>query len=135
MLRRLIALILFSLLAVMLVACEASTANIQSAVLSHGFQDNKATDTTTTFGPNDTFHCVVQLANAPDDTKVRVVWTAVDAGGGQIKDQKIDEKELVTGSAPIDFTLAPNKPFPAGQYKADLYLNDKLNQTLNFQVQ
>jgi hypothetical protein len=135
MLRRFSGLMMFVFLALVLVACEGSTANIQSATLSHGFQDNKATDNVTTFAPADTFHLVVQLANAPDDTKVKVVWTAVDAGGGQIKDQKIDEKELTTGSAPIDFTLAPNNPFPAGKYKADLYLNNVLNKTLEFQVQ
>jgi hypothetical protein len=135
MLRRLSAFLMLTFLAVVLVACEGSTANIQSATLSHGFQDNKATDTVTAFAPGDTFHLVVQLANAPDDTKVKVVWTAVDAGGGQIKDQKIDEKELTTGSAPIDFTLVPSGTFPVGKYKVDLYLNSVLNKTIEFQVQ
>ena len=135
MFRRFMLFLLLSSLTVAVAACDASTANIQSAVLAHDFQNNAAVGPTTTFAPGDTFHLVVQLANAPDGTTVKTVWTAVDAADGQIKDQKIDEKQLTTGSAPIDFTLVPNKPFPVGKYKADVYLNDKLNQTLNFQVQ
>ncbi|HMA34364.1 MAG TPA: hypothetical protein VKY74_07750 [Chloroflexia bacterium] len=133
--RHLVAWTLLLLLAATAVGCDASTANIQSADLAHDFKDGKAVNPATTFGPNDTIHCVVQLANAPDDTKVKAVWTAVDAANGQVKDQKIDETELATGSAPLNFSLAPSKPFPVGKYKVDLYLNGALNKTLTFDVQ
>lgn len=122
------------------VACEGSTANISSAQTSKGYQDGKAVDVTSTFAPTDTLHAVVQVANAPDDTKVKAIWTIVDAveeGGSQVKDTNVGEKEYVTkdiGST-IDFTFVPSQALPIGKYKVDIYLNDKLDRTLEFQVQ
>ena len=116
-----------------LTGCSVSTANIKSAVMARDYKDGQAVDPTTVFKATDTFHCVAELANAPDDTKIKVVWTAVDAGGA--KDQKILDKELVSGSGIANFTLTHDKPFPAGKYKAELFLNDKLDKTLTFEVQ
>ena len=136
---RLLVLATLVLVCVIGTACEGSvsTANIPSATLAKGFQDQEAVDPTTTFGPSDTIHAVVEVANAPDDTKVKAVWTIVDADGGQIKDEKIAEKEFLTqdtGSV-IDFTFEPSQPLPLGKYKVDIYLNDTLNKTIEFQVQ
>src|SRR6476620_9977117 len=107
--RRLALLLLLCTLAVAVSACEfsASTATITSAELARGYADGKATDVSTTFAPSDTpLHYVVTLSSAPDDTKVKAVWTAVDAGDGQYKNQKIDETELPSGSGALNFTLA-----------------------------
>jgi len=135
--RRLALLILLCTLAVAVSACEvsASTATITSAELARGYVDGKATDTTT-FAPSDTpLHYVVTLGNAPDDTKVKAVWTAVDAGDGQIKDQKLDETVLQSGSSVLNFTLSNKQAWPAGKYKVELFLNDKLDRTADFLVQ
>jgi hypothetical protein len=134
--RRLALLLLLCTLAVSIAACTASTANVASAQLARGYADGQATDATTTFSPSDTpLHYVVTLANAPDDTSVKAVWTAVDAGDGQIKDQKIDETVLSSGSGVLNFTLAAKQEWPVGKYKVDLYLNDKLDRTAEFNVQ
>jgi hypothetical protein len=135
--RRLALLILLCILAVSVSACEfsASTATITSAELARGYADGKATDTTTTFSPSDTtLHYVVTLGNAPDDTKVKAVWTAVDVGDGKIKDQKLDESVLQSGSAVLNFTLAGTQAWPTGKYKVDLFLNDKLDRSTDFVV-
>jgi hypothetical protein len=112
--------------------CEArcSTANIPKAVLA---KDKDGNQPTTTFAPADTFWCIVSLANAPDDTKVKAVWTAVETPG--VSDQKLDEKEMVTGSGVIQFSMSLPRPWPAGKYKVDLYLDGKLNRTLEFKVE
>jgi hypothetical protein len=34
-----------------------------------------------------------------------------------------------------DFTLSNDQPWPVGKYKADIYLDDKLDRTLEFEVQ
>src|SRR5215207_5353061 len=123
--RRLALLVLLCTLAVSISACSASTANISSAQLARGYANSQATDVTTTFSPSDTpLHYVVTLANAPDDTTVKTVWTIVDAGDGQFKDQKLDETVLPSGSGVLDFTLAGKQEWPVGKYKVDLYLND-----------
>jgi len=53
-------------------ACNfsASTANISDAKMARD-QDGK--QPTKVFSPEDTFYCVADLSNAPDDTKVRAV--------------------------------------------------------------
>jgi hypothetical protein len=136
--RRLALLILLCTLAVAVSACEfsASTASITSAELARGYADGKATGSSTTFAPSDTpLHYVVTLGSAPDDTKVKAVWTIVDAGDGQFKDQKLDETELQSGSGVLNFTLAGKQEWPVGKYKVDLFLNDKLDRTADFLVQ
>jgi hypothetical protein len=138
--RRVFILLALLLLGVIVTACSASTANISSAVTSKGYENGKAVDPTTTFSPSDIpIHAVVVVANAPTDTKVKVVWTSVDttdSGGTQYKDQKIDEKEVLTKEtdSTADFTLSNDQPWPVGKYKADIYLDDKLDRTLEFTV-
>src|ERR1051325_8109441 len=70
--------IAIALMMLTLVACSASTANISDAKMA---RDKDGKDATTTFAPTDSFCSVVNLSNAPDDTKVRAVWTAVSVEG------------------------------------------------------
>jgi hypothetical protein len=114
-------------------ACEfsVSTANIASATLSANESGSPAT---TTFSPDQSvFYLIVELANAPDDTRVKAVWTAVEAEGVDAN-FLIDEVELTSGSGTLTFNLSNNGLWPTGRYKVDLYLNDKLDRTLEFEV-
>lgn len=136
-------LLMVLVLGTMLSACSASTANITSAGTGTGFDGsaNKVTGATTTFDKTaPELHCVVSVANVPDGTTVRAVWTAVDTvdmNGKSIKDNKINEltKTLTTDST-VDFnlTLPSSGEWPVGSYKVDVYLNDKLDRTLPFTV-
>lgn len=114
-------------------ACNfgVSTANIKEAKM---YRDSEGTQATTTFTPQDTFYCIVDLANAPDDTKVKAVWTAVDVEGNE-PNTLIDEAEMEYGSGTLTFDLTNNGPWPAGKYKVEIYLNDTLDRTLEFAVQ
>jgi hypothetical protein len=121
----------------LLAGCEfsASTARIASVELARGFQDNKAVDVTQTFAPTDNpFHAVVTLGNAPDDTTLKAVWTVVDAGEGEYQNQVIDETEIQTGGV-ADFTLTNEQAWPSGTYKVDIYLNNELDRSVEFEVQ
>lgn len=120
-------------LAISALACEfsASTANIASAKLS---ADETGSPTTTVFTADQTFYCVVTLANAPDDTTLKAVWTAVDVEGEE-PNTAIGEKELTGGGNPYVFNASVDGSWPIGTYKVDLYLNDKLDRTLEFEVQ
>lgn len=133
-------------LLVLLSACHASvkvgnsssTTNgpprIINAVLSTDYKDGKAAGVTTTFSPSDTFHAVVTVANSAIDTKVKAAWTAVDAGG--VQNHPIDSKEVtVAQDGAVDFTLTLPHPWPTGKYKADIFLNGNLDQSLGFMVQ
>ncbi len=114
-----------------LTGCEFSTANIQNAELA---KDSAGTEKSTEFEPNDTVYALVTLANAPDSTKLKAVWTAVDVGDAAPANQLIDQVELEAGDGTHFFNLSPSSPFPAGSYKVDIYLNEELNQTLDFAV-
>ena len=114
------------------IACEASasTANITSVVLTAD-KDNPAD--TTTFTPDQTFYAIVTLANAPDSTKVKAVWSTVDDAGAATQ---IAEKEIVGSGSPIIFNATNNAgPWPAGKYRVEIFLNDKSNKTIDFSVE
>ncbi len=114
-------------------ACEfsASTANIKEAKMA---KDPEGNQPTTVFAPDDVFYCVVELANAPDDTTVKASWTAVQAEGVE-PNTFIDETDLTSGSGNLQFELSNSSLWPSGTYKVDLYLNGELDRTLEFTVQ
>jgi hypothetical protein len=124
-----------ALLVLVLSACSfsASTAKISSAKMARD-QDGK--QPTETFSPGEPFYCIVELSNAPKDTEVRAVWTAVKAEGAK-PNTKIDEAKTTSGSGQLQFNLSNEGPWPTGDYKVDLYLNDAKDptKTLTFKVQ
>jgi len=125
--------IAFVLLLATTLACSfnASTANIQNARMARDYDGNEPTQV---FTEDETFFCVADLANAPDDTTVKAAWTAVAVEGAD-PDTFIDETELTTGSGTLHFELSNDGVWPTGTYKVELYLNDELQETLEFQVQ
>jgi hypothetical protein len=97
--------------------------------------DENGENPTTVFSPKDTFYCVGYLKNAPEDTKVTVVWIASEVEG--IKpDTKIKEISAKGGSGLFRFDLSNNGPWPTGKYGVELYLNDAKEPTkaLSFEV-
>jgi hypothetical protein len=115
------------------VACSFnfSTANLENVRMA---RDEAGNDATTTFNPTDTFYLVGQLNNAPDDTTLKVVWTAVEVEGVD-PNFVIQEIESTDINGDFWFNLASDSGvWPPGRYKADLYMNDELKQTLEFEV-
>jgi len=122
------------LLMVSVLACggSISTANISSAWMA---TDEEGNNPTTTFPQDAIFYAIVDLKNAPDDTKVKAVWTVVEAEGTE-PNLMLNETEITSGDGLIHFQLEnTDYLWPLGQYKVDIYLNDKLDQTLTFEVQ
>ncbi len=126
---------LVALMALTVSACgfSASTANISDATMA---RDPEGNDPTTVFSPEDTFYSIAELSNAPDDTVVKAVWTAVDVEG-QDPNTRIDETSTTSGDGQLVFDLANDSPWPVGEYKVDLFLNDDQEpaRTLEFEVQ
>jgi hypothetical protein len=122
-----------ALLVLSALACSfnLSTANITQAILA---KDSAGNQPATTFAQDEAFYCIVELANAPDDTLIKAVWTAVEADGVE-PDYIVGENELTSGDGTLYFDLTNDKLWPTGKYKLDLYLNDKLARTLEFQVE
>lgn len=108
-----------------------STANISQAQTA---RDEEGNDPTTVFAQDDVFYAVIELENAPDDTALKAVWTAVEADDTE-PDFMIDEVEITAGSGSVNFNLTNDKLWPVGNYKVDIYLNDELDRTLEFEVE
>jgi hypothetical protein len=115
-------------------ACDfsASTANIKNAYMASELSGQL--EETLVFQQNEPFYCVVDLANAPDDTTLVASWYAVNAEGVE-SNSLIDETEFAHGSGEITFDLTNDSPWPIGTYKVDIYLNGELDQSLEFTVQ
>jgi ABC-type glycerol-3-phosphate transport system substrate-binding protein len=129
---QILAAILVLMLAALACGGSVSTANISSAKM---FADSEGTQETTVYAQDQPFYCIVELANAPEDTKLKAVWTAVEVEGEQ-PDLVIDEAEVTAGTDSVfTFDLTNNQLWPIGKYKVDLYLNDELDRTLEFEVQ
>lgn len=118
----------------MVLACGGtiSTANIRSAKLS---ADASGSPAAVVFNQDDyTIYCIVELANAPADTVVKSVWIAANVEG-VAPNTVIDSVSLSSGDAELTFDLTNNMLWPVGRYKVELYINDKLDRTLEYQVQ
>lgn len=126
--------ILISMLVLVLsiLACEGSfnTASIADAWMS---TDEAGDARNTVFTPEAVFYAQVDLRNAPDDTLLKAVWTAVEVEDTE-PDLMIEETEFTTGSGLIHFELSNLNLWPDGRYKVEIYLNGELAKTLEFEV-
>lgn len=116
-------------------ACNfsATTANITNA---HMATDESDATQTTVYAPSTpTFYCFYDLNNAPDSTVVKGVWTLVSAEGYDANSE-IDSAEITGSDDSYYFSLdRAADEWPVGQYKIDLYIDGKLVETVEFQVQ
>lgn len=119
-------------LALAAVACEfsASTANIADAWLSNS---EDGSDRVTSYAPDAVFYAQVDLKNAPDDTTLKAVWTAVEVEGVEAN-TKITETEITTGSGLVHFNLTNDNLWPSGKYKVEIFMNGELARTMEFEV-
>jgi hypothetical protein len=95
--------------------------------------DPDGAQTTTVYDQDDIFYAIVELANAPDATTVTAVWIAVDIEGTD-PNTTLDEVVATSGDTVLTFDLTNNLLWPLGQYRVDIYLNDELNTSLEFEV-
>ncbi|HEY7546124.1 MAG TPA: hypothetical protein VID27_14630, partial [Blastocatellia bacterium] len=107
--------------------CSFSTANIREAKMGKGLNDkNEVIDPTTTFEENEkSIHCVAYLANAPENTKVKAQWIAVNVEGHKPGDKLAESSLDLGGSKNVaNFYITPTgSGFNAGEYRVDLFLN------------
>ena len=133
--RTLILIAAFAALSLLVAACEFSfsTANIADAFMA---ADPDGNTRTTTYSQDAIFYAIVDLANAPDDTTVKASWYAVNAQDIE-PNFLIDEVSITSTDGRLTFDLqnAPNMLWPIGSYRVDLYLNEKLDRSLEFTVQ
>jgi len=117
-----------------------SEVTIEKTVLAREVEDKF--EPVKSFKPDDTFTVLVFLNEPVIGTQLKAIWTIGDAGGQQ--DKEILEKnievtpEAITGVEEpnrINFSLSHKDPFPTGDYKIEIYLNDELAKTVEFKIE
>jgi hypothetical protein len=93
-------------------------------------------DATTTYTQQDRhIHSYFNWDNGKAGTRIRFVYIAVDAGG--VKERQLNESKLVVENEfqnEAYSSLKLNRRLPKGKYKVDIYINDKVERSLPFEV-
>lgn len=110
---------------------DITTAYVREAKM---VRDAAGESRTSTYAPADTFYLLADLANAPDDSEVRVAWVQIGAGEGG-SDLVVGEETIRSGSGKVLFSAAhPQQQWPVGDYRAEVSLNDVQTHTVPFTV-
>ncbi len=92
-------------------------------------QDNKPLKETTEFFPTETFNCSVKVSGLPKGATLKASWF--------YGEKLINETPYTTekaGSGYVGFTLKPEKYWPVGKYRVEIYLGDQLAHKIGFSV-
>jgi len=119
-----------------LIILNSGPTQLQAATVARVYDDTSgAIGAGTTFSPNDNpLHCVVGLVRASKGTKIKMSWIAVEAGG-QHNYKLLDRVvELNGNQSTVDAYLELPHPWPTGSYKVDIYLDERLERTLPFNI-
>ena len=110
---------------------ETSAVKITNVDLGRSIGGDKhVTDVTTTFAPNDVIYASVQTSGAAPNTTLQVKWTYQD---GQVVDETT-QTIAPTADEATEFHISKPDGWPAGKYKAEVYLNGQLVHTKDFEV-
>ena len=111
------------LLLVVVLACNASTANLSSLKIG---KDKAVSSESSSFGPNDTIYAVGTVSNAPGKVKVKGLLAFEDVEGqkqGPIPGLERTLDLEGSGTATYTFTPPPDG-WPKGKYKIEVILMD-----------
>lgn len=116
-------------------ASLACTLSAPSASISESYMasDEEGENQTTEFAQDEVIYAIVQVDGASSETITRVVWTTVQAEGVDA-DLELKQQKLQGGGRMI-FSLVNDQPWPIGSYAVDVYLDEELTETLEFEVQ
>lgn len=108
---------------------------IEELYLARDDGAGKAGDVTTLFAPSDIpIHCIVVLAK-PDPAAVRMNFVAVKVAGVKPESRVVSASYSTSqGEDRVFFTGKPHGRWVAGSYRIDIYVNDKLEKSLSFEV-
>jgi uncharacterized RDD family membrane protein YckC len=120
-----------------LAATPGDGAPITAALARTVDTEHRALEPATTFSPESAvINVAFKVTRAPAGSRLKAVWTAVDVGDAAPPNTELDETMLtLTGPAPGTFRLKRGpRPWPVGDYRVDLYLDDELMVTLPYTV-
>jgi len=110
---------------------------VVAALASDATPSHQPIEPTTVFAPDaPTVTVTFTTRNVTPGSRLKAVWTAVDVGTAVPPNSELDQVVLVLpGAAPGSFRLRRGAgPWPTGEYRVDLYLDDELVATLPYRV-
>lgn len=116
---------------------ESDGARLTATLARRVDADHRPIEPATTFSPESAvINVAFKVTNAPPGSRLKAVWTAVDVGAAAPPNTELDESLLVVpGPVPGTFRLSRGpRPWPVGDYRVDLYLDDELVVTLPYTV-
>lgn len=108
---------------------------VEVVFLARDDGEGKAGEVSMIFSPTDIpIHCIVVLAK-PDPAAVRMNFVAVKVNGVK-PDSRVVSASFATqhGQDRVFFTGTPHGRWTAGSYRIDVFVNDKLEKSLDFEV-
>lgn len=116
----------------------ATTAGGVTASLALAVSPNyEPINPTTVFSPQaEAMYVAFRVPQAAPGSRLRAVWSTVNVGAAAPPNTQIAESTLVLpGSSPGSFRFSRGpQPWPTGDYRVDLYLNDVLVITIPYKV-
>ena len=113
----------------------APSTAVEDVYLARDDGEGKAGEVTSTFTPNDIpIHCIVVLGK-PDPAAVRMNFVAVKVNGVKPESRVVSASYATSqGQDRVFFTGKPHGKWTAGAYRIDVFVNDKLEKSIDFDV-
>ena len=132
MIKRILSIILVVTVGSLVAHADSPTVEAAIAVDS----DTKPTDSFATTVPK--LNAFFKSTGTVKGDKLRGVWIAEDVGDAAPANTKIDEASIIADQDDYygAFSLSkPDKGWPPGKYRVEIYLNDELVTTVKFTVE
>lgn len=111
------------------------TSVVEDLYLARDDGEGKAGEVTNIFSPGDIpIHCIVMLKEASPAT-VKMNFVAVKVNGVKPESRVVSASySTVQGQNQVYFTGRPHGKWTAGSYRIDIFVNEKLEKSLAFNV-
>ena len=121
------------LLAALACRIDISTSYIKEAHITRDPEGTERIGRGYAYGSEDTFHAVIELAQAKGPEEIRIVWSVKEAAGLE-PGTVLGEETVEIENGVILFHLAPEHEWALGKYQFDIYLNGDHEKTVEFRV-
>jgi hypothetical protein len=96
--------------------------------------DESGEEPTSVFGPEDVIYVQLKLQNSFFGDQLKAVWSTLSVPGNK-PGTVISEHNLESAGPSAYFGLSNDDPWPAGDYRVDLYINGLLSATVDYSVE
>jgi hypothetical protein len=86
------------------------------------------------FKPSEIIYLLFDINDPTGKNVVRIVWSVVEAKGFKAGAVRSDTPFIIKGNKFVTLSDHSTSPWTEGKYKVDIYLNNELNKTIEFDI-